>query len=265
MIADPARLQLALECTARLIAVAVALQSIELLQLRRQFSDTGIWRFEVLAREYRDLPSPLRALLGLLLPYRAFVALLALQLVSAGVMLICGCLGAAPLLLCASLLISVRFRGTFNGGSDMMTVVILLAMSVAACVPARPALQAGCLGYIAVQATLSYAIAGLTKLKESEWHRGQALQNLIVGSHYAVPEYVRAVLVRPGCACALSWLIIGFECGFVLAWFDPRVCAALLVVGALFHLSNAAVLGLNRFLFAWVASYPALLYVAHGL
>jgi hypothetical protein len=58
-----------------------------------------------------------------------------------------------------------------------------------------------------------------------------------------------------------SWLVIVFECAFPLVlWVRPQGAALLLACGLAFHLCNALVLGLNRFLWAWLAGYPALLF-----
>ena len=62
--------------TERLTALALLLQTVELLQLRRAWSDAGIWRWALLAPEHRALPAPLRWLLAQLLPERRFALLL---------------------------------------------------------------------------------------------------------------------------------------------------------------------------------------------
>ena len=119
----------------------------------------------------------------------------------------------------------------------------------------------GALGYIAVQSTLSYAIAGVAKLVQERWRNGQALGALAQTS-YATPAFVSERLRNPALARLCAWSIMGFECAFGLAWLDARICLGCIAMGALFHLSNAVVLGLNRFFFAWLASYPALLYLS---
>jgi hypothetical protein len=251
----------ALTWSARLIGLAVALQTIELLQLRRVYADDGIWRFELLAQEYDRCPKPLRWILRRALTFRTFTRLLWLNIVAALLVLGTGRLQPMPVLLAITLLTCVRWRGAFNGGSDAMTVLILLALSAAAIFPQSPGVQLGALAYIAVQTTLSYAIAGIAKLKEPRWRGGQALAGLAQTS-YATPAFVGERLRSPALARLCAWSIIGFECGFGLAWLNPQLGWFATAMGALFHLSNAAILGLNRFFFAWLASYPALLYVS---
>jgi hypothetical protein len=250
----------ALAWTARLVGLAVSLQTIELLQIRHVFAENGVWRWSTLAREQRLLPAILRWPLAGLLPYRPFLGVLGVRLGAGLLVLATGWLGPSPLLLITTLLVCVRFRGTFNGGSDAMTVVILLALSVAAAGQGRRSVAIVCLGYVAVQATLSYLIAGIAKLKESQWRNGSALRRLFDSTQYVIPDLVRRCLARPAPCAVACWLVIAFECSFPLLWLGTQLCLSILVCGALFHLSNAAVLGLNRFFFAWLASYPALLY-----
>jgi hypothetical protein len=254
-------LQTALTWSARLIGLAVALQTVELLQLRRVYADDGIWRFDLLAREYDACPAPLRWVLRRALSFRTFTGLLWVNLVTAVLVLLTGRLEPAPVLLVVTLLGCVRWRGAFNGGSDSMTVLILLSLSAAAVFPDSPRVRMGALAYIAVQTTLSYAIAGVAKLQQARWRNGRALATLAQTS-YATPAFVSERLQNPALARLCAWSIIGFECAFGLAWLDPAICLAWIALGALFHLSNAAILGLNRFFFAWLASYPALLYLS---
>lgn len=247
--------------TERAVALAVFLQTVELLQCRSACADSGIWRWELLRREHGALPAPLRWLFAACLPYRPFVALLLLNLACA-VLLGLGVSAAALFLLFAQLAVCVRFRGTFNGGSDTLTVLILMALSVAWLFDAKenPLVGKACLAYIAVQVTLSYFIAGVAKLKEAAWRNGAALRVFVTSTRYGAPRCVRRLLDGERRCRVFSWGVLLFECGFPLAWADPRLCLALLAVSFAFHLGNSLVFGLNRFLFAWSAAYPALLF-----
>jgi hypothetical protein len=249
----------------RAVALAVLLQSIELLQMRRLCSENGIWRWSILRREQRVLPFVLRWLFALLLPYPCFVALLVLRVVGAGALLAVGTTDVLPFLWLSQVAICVRFRGTFNGGSDYMTVLILLALSVATFDSHVPWLHQACLLYIAVQATLSYLIAGLAKLRVAQWRNGVALRGFVMATPFGPPVWA-ALLVRDARVCRLlAWGVMAFECLFPLVWVDARVCLAWLSLGLGFHVVNSLVFGLNRFLFAWAAAYPALFYCSHWL
>ena len=114
----------------------------------------------------------------------------------------------------------------------------------------------------AAQLVLSYFIAGISKLRDPAWLRGTALPQLVQLPQYAVPAWAAALLSRPTLAALAAWAMLAFECASPAALVDPTVCAALLAFGATFHLVNAIVFGLNRFLWAWPAAYPALVYWA---
>lgn len=256
-------LALALLWTARLTALALVLQTIELLLLRGSYSDQGVFRWSVLRDEHAGLPIPLRWLFGLLLPYERFVALLFVRIPLAAALGM-GQLWAAPLLLVSHLAICARFRGTFNGGSDYMTSVLLLSLTVAACGDSRLASKAS-LAYITVQLVLSYFLAGLVKLRQAQWRSGEALSTLLGSNRYGGSATLGRVLSRPLMARTAALLLLSFECAFPLALTGPSAALVFLSFGAAFHLVNARVLGLNRFFFAWVSGYPALLYFAHSL
>jgi Vitamin K-dependent gamma-carboxylase len=249
----------------RAIALAVLLQTLELLQIREAYADTGIWRWSTLRSEHRGLPAPLRGLFALLLPYRSFIGLLIGRLLAASLLLGVGTPSVLPFLWLSQLAICVRFRGTFNGGSDAMTLLILMALSVAGLAPQLPLLQNACLLYIGVQLSLSYFVAGIAKLKEADWRRGAALPSFVLNTPYGAPLWARALLSHAPLSVFLSWGVMAFECLFPLSWADPRVCLACIAIGAGFHVANALVFGLNRFLFAWAAAYPALFYCSQWL
>jgi hypothetical protein len=250
----------ALAWTHRLIALAVILQTIEQLQVRRACADDGVWRWTVLRTEIAQLPWLLRVPFGWVLPYRNYVALLIARLLAAALSIATGQAGWVVLLLFSQVAICVRFRGTFNGGSDYMSVLILSSL----CVALHPNLTRAGLAYIAVQLALSYVIAGLVKLRQREWRSGEALGVFLRSTRYGAPAWV-ARLATPRRCQLLAIAIIGFETTFPIAFIDPRVCLGLIGLGLCFHLANALVFGLNRFLFAWAAAYPALLFCSQLL
>jgi uncharacterized protein YhhL (DUF1145 family) len=64
---------------------------------------------------------------------------------------------------------------------------------------------------------------------------------------------------------AMAWGVILLELAFPLALLDARLLWAALSLAALFHLANALLFGLNRFLWTWLAAYPALLWFQQQL
>jgi hypothetical protein len=236
----------------RLASVATAIAALELIVVHRAWSERGVYAWSVLRREY----SPIGArLAGLVLSTPGMWLVVAVQLASAL---------ALPwlahpiwpwLAFATTLAVAVRFRGTFNGGSDAMLLVVLLGLAVA-----RSGAPEVGLGYIAAQLVLSYVLAGIAKLREPRWRDGTALASLVALPSYGVPRSLAAVVSPPLLGRAASYALLGFECGFPIALVDPTACRVVLVLAALFHLGNAIVFGLNRFLWAWLAAFPALIF-----
>ena len=161
-----------------------------------------------------------------------------------------GCFAIA--LLVTQFAVAARWRGLFNGGSDRMVFLLTLALACGRGDRSREIL----LVYVAVQATLSYLGPGIKKLFSKEWRSGLALNAFFCSNLYEVPAlYSQSSMEFKR---AISWSVILFECLSPLSWYSPFTCSGYLVMGCLFHLANFRVLGLNRFFFAWIATYPAL-------
>jgi hypothetical protein len=247
-----------------LIAMAVILQTFEYLQMKPAFANSAPWGWPTLRRDYAHLPFRLDAFFGVLFSYRGFIKLLELRLTAGLIALFFPNAIAFGILCVTTWLIAVRWRGTFNGGSDAMTLQILLAVFVSWLFPNSPFVQKFALVYIALQLVLSYTIAGIVKLHNAQWRTGAALQDFLRFSNATRSRKPQFKLANSkGLSRSLSWLIIGFECAFPLAVMNSTLCLIMLSFAFLFHLANFYFFGLNRFVFAWVAAYPALYLVSN--
>lgn len=172
--------------------------------------------------------------------------------------------GMAPAFVEAALILSGvfllrRFDGPYHGGSDRMTLLLLLGLFVSHLLPSVRARE-WVIGYVAVQVVLSYAMAGWVKLREPSWRDGEALRDVFAHSVYPVSERVREWANRPALLRVAGWGIVLFESLFPLALFDSGLLRVALAAAFGFHLANAALLGLNRFVWVWIAAYPLLLW-----
>jgi len=247
--------------TERLITIVILLQTFELLQIKEAF--TSVWSWQILKKDYAFLPARIQNRLSYLFDVPYFLFILDLRIFLAILLLAF----PQPLillgLLLTTLLICVRWRGTYNGGSDSMTVVVLLALTVGTFFHGHGLVMKGCLWYIALQTCLSYWISGLTKLRKKNWRNGQALYLLVTATNYETPKEAQQILKIPLVAKLASWSILLLECSFPLALLSPDWCLAYIAVALFFHLGNFFVFGLNRFVFAWMAAYPALYWCSH--
>ncbi|HMO18318.1 MAG TPA: HTTM domain-containing protein [Oligoflexia bacterium] len=246
--------------TQKLIAIALILQSIELLLIRNTFSDEGIWRWQTLSREFDVFSKITRTFLYFFLPYKRFIFLLFSQIVLAIFVLLESTLPISPFLFTLAILISLRWRGSFNGGSDYVTLMVLLVLSVICIFPKSESVKLGGILYIAIQITSSYFIAGLIKIRQGNWRNGNALGAFINSTIYNHDSFIRSLSRSPAILTLLSWVIIVFEISFITSLFDPDICRIYIIIAFGFHIANAYIFGLNRFIFAWAACYPALIY-----
>ena len=161
------------------------------------------------------------------------------------------------LLLGLSALTLRRFDGPYNGGSDRMSVLILICVCLSHIAPTLR-LQEASFGYLGVQLVLSYAMAGWVKAVNPEWRNGEALRKVFARSAYPVAENLRALAGAPRLMHRLGWAVVLFEIAFPLALLNRSALAVALVLAALFHAANACLFGLNRFLWIWLCAYPSL-------
>ncbi|WP_062067319.1 HTTM domain-containing protein [Cellvibrio sp. OA-2007] len=186
-----------------------------------------------------------------------------LGLVRAGLAIVL-MLGLQPLLVESALLVTAvmliwRFQGPYNGGSDTMTVLVLLCLWLSHLAPTRY-WQEIALGYLAIQLTLSYFQSGWVKVINPEWRSGRALQQVFALSAYPVSEAVRMWAGRPQVMLFMSWSVIVFELLFPLALLNQTLLITALGIAAVFHLANACLFGLNRFFWIWPAAYTVIIW-----
>ncbi len=142
-------------------------------------------------------------------------------------------------------------------GADQMLLIIWLAALVAVGVGGETAVRL-CLWFIAYQCCMAYTVAGFAKVTAAGWRGGQFLPG-VLGTKIYGTQFVGGFLRHHRrLAVAGSWVVLLFEMGFPLAWLLPWPWGiAYLVLGGVFHLSNAFLMGLGSFLATFVATYPA--------
>jgi hypothetical protein len=243
-----------------LLGWSLLLQSAEYLRLR-PLDRVGDWRIQraevpnALVRRGLDMlfqPLPYASMLWL----RAGLAL-ALMLGLAGP-------GSAVLLFAMALLILLRWRGAFNGGSDFMTLVgltgLLLAHVLGQFTDPHNAWRVA-LWYVTVQSLSSYFVSGWVKLMRPEWRSGRALTVFLDHGVYG-PLTVNSIYRRPRVAMLCSWGFTLWEGLFPLALLDVRLAALFCAIATVFHFLVFWFFGLNRFFWAWLSTFPAILYCA---
>lgn len=249
-----------------LLGWSLLLQTIEYLRLP-ELDRVSNWQIQ--RQELPKRPAWLTSLLDLLIqagPYRGLLLLrlvLALALMAGLLRGPAGLTGALALFLMALVLL-FRWRGAFNGGSDFMTLVglsgLLLAQVLGALGDPQMGWRAG-LWYVALQSVSSYFVSGWVKLLKPEWRSGAALPAFLDSGVYG-PLPADSFYRRPWAARSISWVFTIWEGCFPLALIDVRLAWLMCASAVVFHFLVFWYFGLNRFFWAWLATFPAILYCA---
>jgi hypothetical protein len=253
-------IETALTLSARLLGLFAVVQGYEFLRLRRIYSDRGVWRWADLEREIGAGSALLARLLGVFLRARAFWGVNVARLLIGLLAFVWPTTWMVALLLCLHVLTLWRWRGSYNGGSDYMNLLVLIGVSAGLYFPHHPRVAEVALWYIAVQLALSYAKAGWSKLKVACWRRGEALGEFLSSRDYERSVRWERVLNVGAVALAVSWALMLFEISFPLSFLHADLALVYAGAALFFHLGNAYFFGLNRFFWAWLCAYPALLH-----
>jgi hypothetical protein len=254
------------------LAVTVALDSLELIADRRELRPGGLFGFQVLVTGNRWLlGGPLAGPVGHLFRYPAVLGLALVQLTAAGVLAVAATVHAEVLvapagvavltILVARILLYVRDEFGFDG-SDQMVLVASTAIAAGLLLP-DPQARAVALYYLAAQLLLGYAAAGSAKAVSPTWRAGRAIGEITSMIGYGTPRLGAFLKRHPATGRVLCWSVIVFECAAALLFLAGTPGAIAIIAGGVaFHVSIAAVMGLNNFVWSFASTYPALLYAA---
>ena len=124
-----------------------------------------------------------------------------------------------------------------------------------------------CLWFIALQACLSYATAGFIKLFNQDWITGNGIFRIVNNPNLLTSPGIAVFLQRHSLTGkVLNYFTIAIECLFplVLVVGSPFYLV-FLIWGVSFHSANAILLRLNNYFWAWIATYPAIIFVAQRI
>jgi hypothetical protein len=254
-----------------LVLVGVALTALETLASQRDYARGQVLDWEVLKHSWGfALRRPLGPVLDRVLGYPGFLIVVGVQLLASAAALGILLHGGWPRGLnwvVFVLVLLFNFRSGYGlDGADQMTGIVLGALCLAGLLPDAPDALGAALWFIGLQATLSYLTAGLYKIAGKDWRSGTGLLGVISTRSYGSRRLSAYLARHPSQALAAAWVVIAFESLFPLAILaGPKGALVFLSLGVVFHLGNAAVMGLNNFLWAFTATYPAVHYCAERM
>lgn len=256
-----------LAVTTRIAAVGVLISSLELLARPRSLSDSGLLSWSVARLRSPALGAGrLGALLDLVFATPGVYGLCAARAASALLVVALPASSgffSAALVVATGLSLLLMLRTPYgNDGADQMTLLVLLPSTLARVLGGERAAQSA-LVFIGLQCLLSYVTSGLGKLRGRAWRDGTGVTGVLTTRTYGAAALARTLGRHSSLARVLSWSIILTELTFPLVLVAPAPWVPLFLAGGMaFHVANAFVMGLNSFLWAFGAAYPAIAYVA---
>jgi|SRR5271166_3761434 len=247
------------------LGVSLLLGCLEDLAGSRNFKPDGLFSWKVFSTQYAEANAPIiRTVLDRLFGYRGVCVLLYCELAAIFVILVPYLplsYYLVPVAVVLAIKLALAYRcGYGSDGSDQMEIMVLVGLLSTLCLLSSKAAQLG-IWFIALQSALAYLASGISKLFSKSWMTGEAAFKIFNTYTYGiapVASFFKHVTIASAPAC---WSIIAYECSFPLSLFAPlSIVWTILILGVLFHAFNALVMGLNKFFWAFVSTYPAIVY-----
>ncbi len=255
-----------LSLCARITAVSVLISSLEMLVNRKILRDEGLMSWKIGRLRVRGFAvGPFARFWDFVAGYPNIAVVHAVAVIVAASMAVgtqAWSLSPIPaLLLWATLIVGTMRTNYGHDGADQLAAMILLSLSVSGLVPTDLS-RIACLGFLAFQACLAYGTAGWAKAPMPGWRDGSYLTAILRTHIYGSPAVGEILAVHPRLARAATLAVLAWECTFPLVLILPAPAAwAMLAMGVFFHLTNAFVMRLNTFVWSFLATYPAVIWI----
>ncbi|MDB5007802.1 MAG: hypothetical protein JWP45_2195 [Mucilaginibacter sp.] len=246
----------------RLFCVSIFSNSIEYIFLIDHFSDNGIFSWKILKFNINKNFK--------FFDYNNVFSKQGVAFLMSSRLLLCVILFIFPLSIYSVYLIFLigiisfifKIRNTIgNDGSDQMIEIVTITLFITFLFPTPQIAQLG-LCLICAQSVLSYVGAGIPKLLSVKWRNGTAVSQIMNTQTYG-NKYLAVYMQKssPVIKYAFNWAVILFETLFFLVLvLNAPYFYVFLLLGVLFHLYNVIIMGLNNFFWAFVTTYPAIIY-----
>jgi len=245
-----------------LLFISILLSSAQNIVNNEAFGENGLMRWDIMREAFKTTIFR-HAFFSRLFDRRGFILL---NLARVG--MVVWCLAAHPFLpvpiTLLFLLNCLLYLRTFPATTavDQLNTIVLFCLMLCSYFPSEGFISLT-LCFIALQAIICYFCNGLMKILEPGWRNGVWLKDLLQTESYSHPLIRRIVVKAPATLISKAgWIVILWELGFILTPFLPRaVLMGYLIFGVLFHLGVALIMGLNTFVWTFLSTYPALLFL----
>ncbi len=259
--------EFAVVLVAKIAALGVLVSSLEYLARQRELGNGGLMSWSVGSLRNRWLAGGvIGRSLHVVLRYPNVLGLLAARAVmAAAVLLAPPQVSTAPALVIPLAVVTLVFllRSHYGlDGSDQMLWLIFAGLALVSLAD-TPAVRTAYLWFVALQCCLSYFVAGVAKASAQGWRAGSYLVGIFQTRIYGHAGLSALLQDHRQLATILARLVITWECVFPAVLAAPVPIVLIFIAGgAAFHVVNAYIMGLNIFVWAFLAAYPAILFCA---
>ncbi|MEU3554364.1 alpha/beta fold hydrolase [Streptomyces fragilis] len=247
----------------RLAALSSLSSSLEYLSQRRSLDPGGLNDWEIMKKNPESRVPAIQKLTNAVSGRRVTLALHGARVACSVGMLLPGnskwravgslYLGATTTLLQA------RHRYGSDGADQVATQV--QAVTGFARLSDSPQVKDALMWYLAIQATMSYAASGWVKMAGTKWRDGSALPGVMRTRTYGWERVYRLTQRYPRTSKATQHAVLAMECLFPVVYLaGGRLTRPMIGAAGGFHVANAFVMGLGRFMTAFPAMHPMIAY-----
>jgi len=248
-------------------SIGLVISTLEFFCIRRSFGADGVYSWAVFsAFLLKTRNVTLTKLLNAIFDVPGVVVLLGIRLLALLCILFAPISSVIFKVSLAVVILSIllfSWRKSFgDDGADQMNMILLITTWLCTAILEKGLLLKVGLWFIALQSVLSYGTAGIAKLVSPTWRSGQAVLGVFSTGGYGLDWAAHFLQGRSLLNYLLCWSVMLIESGFLVALFLPFPYAVMFLIwGVGFHLLCAIIMGLNNFFWAFLASYPAVIYV----
>lgn len=261
-----------LSIVALIAASGVAILSFEDVRSSSAFGDASLMSWRVSSRRSRWLTyGMVGQLINFILTHRHFRVLLYLRVISACAVVIGAVLGhllVIPIIIILLALVAQSLRSPYGlDGAHQMHLLLFGALTFASLESDFSDITSNVvIIFISCQALLAYTVSGMAKLTSNVWRSGDALIGIMSTKSYGNAYIFRLLKRYPVSSTVACWGVILLECIMPIAFIVGGPYFHVVLGGALlFHFLAAIVMGLNGFLFAFLATFPAMVFFREHL
>lgn len=159
------------------------------------------------------------------------------------------------------------YRNIFGqDGSDQMFTIVITCTAIIFLFRENSFIVNLSIYFIAFQVTLAYFVAGVSKTFGESWRKGTAIYGITNTLSFGSSTFVNILHKNKYLSILMTWIVISWEIAFPIVFIgNSYIVVIMLVIGLVFHLMNSEIMGLNSFFFAFLATYPSLIYSIHQI